>query len=288
MASAPYGVRTGAPVAAAPALSLPLALAFGLLLFNRIDQLPLVAPLIAYALWRDGRDGRLHAAALRLAVGLAPLVLWLLFAAFYYGFPLPNTSYAKVTDMTWAARLSAAQAYFADIARWEPALVLAVLALVAGIPLLIALPAAAERAATRGRRRWLACLVLGGALQILYIVSVGGDYMRGRFLTGLLLIALAALVVAAAAAAGRRRSLATALGAALPPSGACTLRVLVDARVAAQLRSTETGIYAATIDLPANASVIRLRIADAVGAGRYPFDPRSLMLFVGGVRAVRP
>ncbi|MGE0480010.1 MAG: hypothetical protein AB7Q17_06005 [Phycisphaerae bacterium] len=204
-------VGTSSDAAGAPRVSGALALAFGLVLFNRIDQLPLVAPLIVYALWRDWRAGRLRAAALRLAGGLAPLVLWLLFAAFYYGFPLPNTSYAKLTAMTWAARLSAAQAYFADIARWEPALTLAILALVVGVPLLIALPSATERATTRHRRRWLACLALGGALHLGYIVSVGGDYMRGRFLTGLLVIALVAIVVAAAAAVRWRRALATAL-----------------------------------------------------------------------------
>jgi arabinofuranosyltransferase len=75
-----------------PARLARLAVVAALAVVNRADHLLLVAPILAAAWWR-GRSWRGVGA---IALGFAPLALWLGFATIYYGFPLPNTAYAKL------------------------------------------------------------------------------------------------------------------------------------------------------------------------------------------------
>src|SRR5262249_19771461 len=63
-----------------------------LLLLNRADLALLVLPSLIAALPRtDDPRGQLAVVA-----GLAPLLLWECFSVLYYGFPVPNTAYAKL------------------------------------------------------------------------------------------------------------------------------------------------------------------------------------------------
>jgi len=117
-------------------------------------------------------------------VGMAPAVLWLAFATFYYGFPLPNTYYAKVANgIPKLLMYKQGAAYVLNSASHDP-LTLGTIAL----SLLIAVPMgrAARRAA------------LSALLYCLYTVSVGGDFMSGRFFA--LPFLIAAMTVAPAAA----------------------------------------------------------------------------------------
>ena len=72
-------------------LTLPW-LACGLLLLNRLDTGLLVLPALLVRGIRMPWRRVLRAAA----IGLAPLMLWEAFAIVYYGFPFPNTAYAKL------------------------------------------------------------------------------------------------------------------------------------------------------------------------------------------------
>lgn len=158
-------------------------LAVGLLALNRIDQLPLVAPLAVWIVWNLGeaeRGGRFRAAAL-FAVGLAPLFVWLLFAAVYYGFPFPNTGYAKIGSVA-SLRLAQGVRYLHDFALYEPWHA----ALIAAAPLAGLLCGAWRR----DRLGALSALLgLGVACQLAYLAWVGGDYMRGRFVASSLFVA---------------------------------------------------------------------------------------------------
>lgn len=125
----------------------------GLLLLNRLDLAPLVAPVVLLVALR-------RPAAL---LGLAPLLAWLAFATLYYGSPLPNTAYAKVA-FTLPQGLAHGVAYLADFVTHEP---LQALALVGALPVL----ARSHRA-----------VAVGVVLQLLSVTLVGGDFMRGRML----------------------------------------------------------------------------------------------------------
>lgn len=175
------------------------ALAFGALLLNRVDQLLLALPLVGLAAWRALRTSpgglRGTVAFCRIiAIGMLPLIAWLAFAAFYYGFPLPNTSYAKLGGATRADALLAGLLYLRDFARYEP-FHAGVIAIALFIPWIARLDPP--------RRAAAACVALGILLQLGYVLGVGGDYMRGRFLTSSLFAS--ALLIGFVLAAARSR-----------------------------------------------------------------------------------
>ncbi len=89
---APHGPR---PAPRAPGL-LPgvLALLAALAAVNRMDSILLFLPALLYVLWKE-RSWRCLG---WMAAGSLPLWLWLAFSLVYYGFPFPNTAYAKLNN----------------------------------------------------------------------------------------------------------------------------------------------------------------------------------------------
>jgi arabinofuranosyltransferase len=146
-------------------------LASGLFL-TRFDYAALVAPSIATVLMLEPKR------SLRLAwPALALVFAWFAFATVYYGFPLPNTAYAKLnTEIPWADRVLQGLAYLADAAVRDP---------VSWIVLLAALGLGLRRRVALASR----LLLLGVALYVAYVVAIGGDFMGGRFLTTCFLMA---------------------------------------------------------------------------------------------------
>jgi hypothetical protein len=141
----------------------------GLIAATRMDALLLTLPLLAATLARRERTGAPSFAALLLA-GLSPFILWECFSLVYYGFPFPNTAYAKLgTGLPLTDYLARGLEYYA-VSFIEDPLVLA-------IPILFI--AAAFR---RGDARCKA-VALGIALYGLYILYIGGDFMAGRHFT---------------------------------------------------------------------------------------------------------
>jgi arabinofuranosyltransferase len=140
----------------------------GLLLLNRLDLLPLIAPLVGVELWSSRSSRRI----LKILGAASPLLLWLIFSAIYYGSPFPNTYFAKVAAGIPSERiLTQGVRYFLDIILYEPL----TLALVAGA-LIVGL-----RSRKVDQPSFL--LAIGLALHLAYIFKVGGDFMNARFLT---------------------------------------------------------------------------------------------------------
>ena len=165
-----------------------------LLALNRSDAVLLVLPALGLALWRRPTRRAVAMAAL----GLLPFALWTLFSIFYYGFPFPNTAYAKLNTGVAPADLARqGAAYLANSARWDP-----ITPAVIGLALALALIS---------RRATHLALAAGVALYLLYIVRIGGDFMSGRFLAAPL---LAATVIVVMLADGRLRRPAHHLAAA--------------------------------------------------------------------------
>jgi arabinofuranosyltransferase len=153
-----------------------LGLLAGLIGLNRLDALLLVTPAIAVFLATNER-WRARTVVGRIALGAAPLFAWELFSLFYYGFPFPNTAYAKLTTgVSEAALALQGLRYFSDSLSRDPLTLIATLAGVASaiwVGGAIATP-------QRNRRRAMA----GGiALHLLYVVWIGGDFMSGRLFT---------------------------------------------------------------------------------------------------------
>lgn len=140
-----------------------LSLISALLLVNRLDHTVILAPFWLWVIMMQrGRWPQMIA-------GGVPLVAWLLFSLFYYGFLFPNTKYAKLnTGFDLSVYLTQGMNY-AFI--WLTHDTVSVLTLLLGI--FVAL-----------RRRVLdgyTMLTLGVILHCGYVLYIGGDYMMGRF-----------------------------------------------------------------------------------------------------------
>lgn len=142
-----------------------LVLATALMILTRIDAVLLIGPPLLVALRRAGpRHWR------PMALGLAPLVIWEIFAVIYFGFPVPNTAYAKLnTGIPLSDLAGQGLYYYQDLLRGDPLLALV---LVAALVVVFRRPGRGERA-----------FGVGMVLVLLYIVRIGGDFMAGRFFT---------------------------------------------------------------------------------------------------------
>ena len=157
-----------------------------LLALNRLDALLLVLPTLGWELWRQ----RSVRALGLLALGFLPLVVWTAFSLFYYGFPFPNTAYAKLATGIAAADLARqGGTYLLNSLRWDP----------------LTLTVSAAAVVMALARRWSAgvAVAAGIVLYLLYVISIGGDFMSGRFLTLPLVAAVAVLLAATGPAAGQ-------------------------------------------------------------------------------------
>jgi arabinofuranosyltransferase len=175
---------------------LALSLIFSLAMVNRMDTGLLLAPLVAaVALRRPG-----WAAARTVLAGMVPFWAWEIFSMIYYGFPFPNSAYAKLASGIGAGALIVqGLSYFWNSLRWDP-LTLPVILVGLALSLSrrarsIALRGSEDRGETgegSGRRIDLP-VGIGILLYLLYVVRIGGDFMSGRFLAAPLLCATVVL-----------------------------------------------------------------------------------------------
>lgn len=151
-----------------------------LLVMNRPDHLVLAAPIAVWTLVRliEARRWRLWLASVTACI---PALAWYGFATVYYGTPLPNTAYAKLGLPASIARLKGIL-YLRDYAEHEPAQ-----ALIGSVCLLAATAWSVHLMARRKPGAGVvAYLTLGLWLQLACVVREGGDFMRGRMLSSVL------------------------------------------------------------------------------------------------------
>jgi arabinofuranosyltransferase len=138
----------------------------GLCVVNREDTLLLFLPTLILGVFREGVPRK---DVLRAFVGgaVAPL-LWTAFSVIYYGFPFPNTAYAKLNvQIPRSALALRGLQYVFDFLTHDPlsaAFVVTLLALIV------------RRGSARDRA-W----GFGIVLYLAYVVVIGGDFMSGRF-----------------------------------------------------------------------------------------------------------
>jgi arabinofuranosyltransferase len=146
---------------------------------NRPDAVLLyVVPLIGL-LWRAAREHR-SAIVRPILIGGSPALAWVAFATFYYGFPLPNTYYAKVAnDLPAFLQHEQGVAYLFNSIRFDP-LTIGTIAL-----------ALVVAASMKGHARLAA---LSALVSVGYTVDIGGDFMSGRFFALPFLVAVIAIV----------------------------------------------------------------------------------------------
>lgn len=146
---------------------LHLCLIASFIVLNRMDMLLLVAPTL-FAVWWPQRSLRTVG---QVILGFLPFLLWEVFAIFYYGFPFPNTAYAKLNTEIPSGELMDRGFHYLSISLRNdlPSIFLPVAGVILGIV---------------GRRHRLLPIAIGISLYFFYIVKIGGGFMEGRFLTG--------------------------------------------------------------------------------------------------------
>ena len=145
-----------------------LSLIGSLMLVNRHDLLLLTAPSLIWYAFRL-RDKK---AWIYLLYGMTPFIAWELFSLIYYGYPVPNTAYAKLnTGIPALELIRQGWAYIQNSFTNDP--------------ITISVCCAAGVAVVMMRTSKLfaryAALYIGIVLYMLYVVKVGGGFMSGRF-----------------------------------------------------------------------------------------------------------
>lgn len=153
-------------------------LGVGAAYLTRPDAVMLVLPvgISAFVRTRPWRSALTSA-----VIGLLPAIAWSLFALVYFGFPFPNTAYAKLaTDIHAYERIHQGFLYFIDSINRDPVTLTAI-----GAALVVA---------TLERSREALLTAAGIVISLAYVVWIGGDFMSGRFLAAPLLLAVWLLV----------------------------------------------------------------------------------------------
>ena len=148
----------------------------GLLMVNRLDTGVLVLPIVIGDAWAKPWRTTIASAA----IGLLPFAAWEVFSVVYYGFPVPNTAYAKLqTGVLAPALIGQGLLYLVDSIAQDP------------VTLLVAATALVTAVRVDRARSWP--IAAGVVLYLAFVVRAGGDFMSGRFLVAPLFCAVAAL-----------------------------------------------------------------------------------------------
>lgn len=138
-----------------------------LIYLSRPDLLLIVFPAAIYVLVAHGR---LNKGAIKiLALSASPVLVWTLFSVAYYGFPFPNTAYAKLGNgIEFSQRVAQGVNYYLEIFKSDP-----VVLPIISVSLVVGFLGSVK---TR-------LVALGIAFYLLYVLYIGGDFMSGRFFT---------------------------------------------------------------------------------------------------------
>jgi arabinofuranosyltransferase len=156
-----------------------LSLLVSLSLLNRLDTLLIFLPAYLLILWLS--RGNLRNISGNIILGFLPIILWEIFSLLYYGFPFPNSYYAKLTTGIPQAELyRQGWFYFQNSLIWDH-ITLPVIALGVLFSFL-------QREPKR------ISLAVGIVLYLGYILRIGGDFMSGRFFSTPFLLSLALIL----------------------------------------------------------------------------------------------
>ncbi len=154
-----------------------LTLIASLGVLNRLDIVLLYAPLLAWLIWKARSWKAIGFAAL----GILPVILWELFSLFYYGFPFPNTYYAKIhTGIAQGVLFWQGLVYYLGTMNFDPFTLLVI-----GLSFVLVI----------SQRKWSFLPMLAGILlYLVYILRIGGDFMSGRFFAAPFFVAVIILM----------------------------------------------------------------------------------------------
>ncbi len=154
-----------------------IALIASLAAVNRLDSVLLFVPALLFLLITYWGWPTIKA----LLIGFIPLIAWEIFSLVYYGFPFPNTAYAKIAfdSLSQTDLLEQGMFYFLNSLHWDP---ITLFTISLAIILVVIY------------KKWPERIVMSGVvLYMFYLLWIGGDNMSGRFFTAGLLASVVIL-----------------------------------------------------------------------------------------------
>ncbi len=150
------------PMSKSKLLFLTLIASFGTL--NRMDLILLFLPVLVYSVWKL----RTVSSFYTLALGFSPFFIWECFSLFYYGFPFPNTAYAKLnTGIPLLILLNQGFQYLWDSFTLDPLTLLTIIFIMVAVFFM---------------KNWgMVPHMIGIIFYLIYTLCIGGDFMSGRF-----------------------------------------------------------------------------------------------------------
>ena len=138
---------------------------------SRLDLLLILLPPLVFNYYKENEKLK---NIFSLFAGFTPLFAWEIFSLFYYGFPFPNTAYAKLsTGISQIELVGQGLVYLLDSLYMDPLTFFSII-----VSLIVALIK---------RNHQLMPIVISMLLYTIYIIVIGGDFMSGRFLSAPLL-----------------------------------------------------------------------------------------------------
>lgn len=159
-----------------------IAILISLIAMTRMDAVLIFAPMAVYAyLFKREKVSFIKAVGLGVT-GLMPFILWEVFATFYFGFPFPNTAYAKLgTSFPIGEYIYRGIQYYFFTAINDPITIL--------LPIMIGIAALLVKKAN------YIVTMSGVALYGMYLLYIGGDFMLGRHFTVMFFVSVITYLV---------------------------------------------------------------------------------------------
>ncbi len=153
-----------------------LSLISSLALLNRMDSVLFYLPALIDVFLKSKNKKSLFL----IVAGLTPFIIWTLFSLIYYGYPFPNTFYAKLnTGIPKTELFSQGLYYFYNSLKFDPITIIVIFTALAFILI--------------KREKKYYPISAGVLLYMIYIIYIGGDFMSGRFFSLAFIISLAIL-----------------------------------------------------------------------------------------------
>ncbi len=145
---------------------------------NRQDCILIYLPALAYAWWNTDNK---KIGLITVCAGFIPLLIWELFSIIYYGFPFPNTAYAKLGASIPRSDLLHQGLHYYTWTYQQDRITLITLIISFAIPFI-----------RKHKEIWAS--TIGLFLYCTYILWIGGDFMGGRYFTVPLLLVTILLI----------------------------------------------------------------------------------------------
>lgn len=154
-----------------------LSLLSALILINRIDSFLLIFPGFIYYVYKSKSYNNFSF----IILGFSPFILWELFSLWYYGFPFPNTAYAKLSH-----GIPQSNIFYEGLKYYWASFLLD--------PLTLSVIFLSIFLCFLKHTKPIFALCYGTILYLVYVVWIGGDFMAGRFFTAPFIVSLIILI----------------------------------------------------------------------------------------------